>query len=402
MPPDRANPPSALLLLPPPPSADFEQFKDAFEPSLSAVYSKVARTVAGADHMAILDIALSIPDLLSLSCQSRGAVFSYLQRFVATLYKLIGLICIEINVELDVPGGVDTRVIFIDYDPAESSSESKECRPFSQQGPTLDVQTLAASERGWDSIYYLDNKSGRSLSAAFSSYTSARTQPVPAVSDWQLSEPLQIPQDKQSYTAHYSVAVGGTFDHFHLGHKLLLTAAALALEPIRDPNSDSERLLTIGVTVDELLVNKKFAECLEGWDERCNSIISFLSAITNFLPPENRSPSAERVSQPDPNAKYVLFRLCPGLILKLAQLSDPFGPTVTEETISALVVSGETLQGGAAVNTEREKKGWKTLDVLEVDVLYSGKATAADVEKSFELKISSTEIRRRRMMGKGV
>ncbi|RMJ24903.1 pantetheine-phosphate adenylyltransferase family protein [Aspergillus sp. HF37] len=397
MPSDCANPPSALLLFPPPPSADFERFKYAYEPTLSVVYAKLAKAVSGADHMAVLDIALSIPDLLSLSCQSQGRVIPYLQRFLATLYRLIGTICIEENVALDVPGGVDTRVIFVDYDPAQSPSTPKECRPFSQQGPTLDLQSLASSERRWDSVYYMDNKPGQSLATAFNNYSSASLYPLPAVSNWTLSGPGQIPSDDKLHATHCSVAVGGTFDHFHIGHKLLLSAATLALEPIRETGPGSERLLTIGVTVDELLANKKYAECLQDWDERCHSVISFLSAITVFGCPENRAPSIQRVSQPDPNGKYVLVKLGHGLTLKLVPLSDPFGPTVTEEDINTLVVSKETKAGGAAVNAERAKKGWKSLDVFEIDVLSSGNASATDVEKSFESKISSTEIRRRRM-----
>lgn len=393
---DSANPPSALLLLPPPPPAVFERFQDAYKPALSAVYTKLAKAINGANHMVVLDIALSIPDFPSLSCQPRVRVFPYLQRFLATLYRLIGVVCTEVNVELDTPGGVDTRLIFIDYDPAKSYFIPQERRPFSHQGPMLDLPSLAASAHCWDSIYYLDNKHGQYQATSFSNYSSASLQSLPAVSDWTLAEPLHFPDDGKQYAAHYSVAVGGTFDHFHIGHKLLLTAAALALEPIREADSNTERLLTVGVTVDELLVNKKYAESLEGWDKRCNSVISFLTAITNFAPPENKPPSVQRVSQPG-HEMCVLVKLLPHLSLKLVQLSDPFGPTVTEEDISALVVSQETRKGGDAVNAERAKKGWESLDVLEVDVLFSGTASSTDAEKGFESKISSTELRRRQM-----
>lgn len=142
-------------------------------------------------------------------------------------------------------------------------------------------------------------------------------------------------------------------------------------------------------------MNKKYAEFLESWDERCQSTASFLSAIIDFKPSGKSAPSTKRVTQPGPNGKYILTTILPGLDLKLVEISDMFGPTITDEGISALVVSKETRSGGGAVNDERAKKGWKSLDVFEVDVLESGEAPASELE-SFASKISSTDIRRRR------
>lgn len=389
---DRISRPSALLLLPPPPSPSFEEFQQAYRASLSTVCSKLSQTLAGANRQAVLDIALSMPNALSFSSQNRARVFPYLQRFLATLYKLIGIISAEESIELDVPGGIDIRVFFLDFDPVESSSQPIRT---SRYGPIVDLKSLTNSGREWDSVYYLENKTGRYLATSFSSQSSTTMHPVPAGNDWNRSELSHSPDHMQSSEPHYSVAVGGTFDHFHLGHKLLLTATALTLEPISDTDSNTERVLTIGVTVDELLANKKYAEYLESWDERCNSVASFLIDIIDFAPPESDAPRIQRVSQPGPNGKYTLMKLKSDLSLKLVQLSDPFGPTITEESISALIVSKETSKGGAAVNAERAKKGFKDLDVFEVDLIFSGEASSLDVEKTIESKISSTEIRRR-------
>jgi phosphopantetheine adenylyltransferase len=51
------------------------------------------------------------------------------------------------------------------------------------------------------------------------------------------------------------------------------------------------------------------------------------------------------------------------------------------------------------VNDERTKKGWAPLEVLEVDVLQMGEAeeVADTLTQNFESKMSSTEIRQRRM-----
>lgn len=343
--------------------------------------------------MAVLDIALAIPNVLSFSSQSRARVFPYLQHFLATLYNLVGIICADENIELDVPGGIDSRVIFIDHGPGESSSEAG---IVSRYGPIVDLKSLATSARSWELVYFVDNKSGQNLATAFRSFSSADMNPVPASCDWMHSKLSEVPDHIQPSGPHSSVAVGGTFDHFHLGHKLLLTATALALEPVPVTASGTERLLTIGVTVDELLAKKKYAEYLESWDERCNSVASFLIDIISFVPPESREHSVRRVSESGPNGKYILMKLRPDLSLKMVQLSDPFGPTITDQNITALVVSKETSQGGAAVNTERAKKGFKGLDVFEVDLLYSGMSSPTEpVEKSFELKLSSTGMRKR-------
>lgn len=393
-----ASPPSALLLLPPPSSASFEQLQEAYRPSIKDACARLPRKLAGVNQIAVLDVALCIPGLLSPSCLPRARVFACLQRLLADVYKLVGIACTEQGIELDVPGGLDVRVVFLDFDPAV-----QEKRPISQHGPILDLQTLASSGRPWDWIYYPENPSGQALATAFKSiysqskdFTAGSLLPVPGGIERPPSGPLMVfSEDEQASTMHYSIAVGGTFDHVHLGHKLLLTAIVLAMEPVQDANTGKENLLTVGVTGDALLVNKKYAEFLESWDERCQSTASFLSAIIDFRPSGKSASSTQRVTQPGPNGKYILTKIMPGLDLKLVEISDMFGPTITDEGISALVVSKETRSGGAAVNDERAKKGWKSLDVFEVDVLESGEAPTSELE-SFASKISSTDIRRRR------
>jgi phosphopantetheine adenylyltransferase len=86
-------------------------------------------------------------------------------------------------------------------------------------------------------------------------------------------------------------------------------------------------------------------------------------------------------------------------------IQDAFGPTITVEQIDALVVSGETRSGGKAVNDKRAEKGWKALEVFEVDVLNAREveesAETASKTEDFASKISSTAIRQRRAEAKG-
>ena len=56
-----------------------------------------------------------------------------------------------------------------------------------------------------------------------------------------------------------AICIGGTFDHMHNGHRILLTQAALVTR---------ERML-IGITSDTLLKGKKHASYLEDYDKRC-------------------------------------------------------------------------------------------------------------------------------------
>jgi phosphopantetheine adenylyltransferase len=204
-------------------------------------------------------------------------------------------------------------------------------------------------------------------------------------------------QDVQSLKygreAHYSIAVGGTFDHLHAGHKLLLTMATLLLQP--PDQSDQRRRIIVGITQDELLKNKKYADFLETWDTRQQSVSDFLLALLGYSAPGASTPTTYRVSRPGMNGKAVHMRLDQGLEIECVAISDPFGPTITDESISALVVSGETRGGGQAVNKMRKELSWLPLEVFEVDVLKADElGDRGWTNEGFDSKISSTELRR--------
>ncbi|KAL4804277.1 hypothetical protein BDV18DRAFT_162041 [Aspergillus unguis] len=398
---DRISPPSALLLLPPPPAISFDQFRAVYEPVLSAVFANLLKAINGSNKIASLDIALSLPGLQSPSCQPPTKAFASLQRIVEHMYRLIGIICLERKIEMEAPGGIDARVILLDFDSIKTTTAGS--GSVKRNGPIVDVKTLASSGRLWDSIFYPHTPVGQDLEKGFSSfYASTKDpnggvpQPVQGVPQWIPGQTLVIPDEASEASLHHSVILGGTFDHFHIGHKLLLTATALVLQPAETVGPEKERTITVGVTGDDMLKNKKFAQFLESWDERCRSTIAFLTAIMDFCPPEAEPSHIKQIYNPGPNGRAMILKIRPGISLKMAQILDPYGPTITEEDLSALVVSKETRSGGAAVNQERAKRNWKQLEVFEVDVIHSGEVPSEDVE-SFESKISSTDIRRRRM-----
>ncbi|KAJ5206884.1 Cytidylyltransferase [Penicillium cf. griseofulvum] len=341
------NPPSALLLLPPPPAFSFTKVKDAFEPSLVDVFTKLSNELVGSKRTAFLDIALAIPNLLSPSYQPRAKVFAQLQHYLTSVYTLVVAVCATQNIELDSPGGIDTRVVFIDASENTSAIQPSDSSRF---GPILGIQSLANSRRRWDYVFYLSNTTGQTLANSFTNSVgseardgrAASMQAVTSKPDWAIPDRLLIPDSQCPSTPHYSVVVGGTFDHLHVGHKLLLTAVALVLEPL---DREHEGRLTIGVTGDALLVNKKYAEFLESWEARWQSTAAFLTAIMDFSP-EKKSPQIERAFAPGPNGKTVLVRIQPNLAFEFVEISDPFGPTITEENLGAIVVSKETHSGG--------------------------------------------------------
>jgi phosphopantetheine adenylyltransferase len=192
---------------------------------------------------------------------------------------------------------------------------------------------------------------------------------------------------------HLSVAVGGTFDHLHIGHKLLLTMFAFVLGR-RQPSEQTPSTLTVGITGDALLKNKKYADHLESWKRRQEATHEFLSSIVYFGASDDARVHVEEFNEQGPNGHAVHVNYPFGLTIKYVEIWDPFGPTITDENITALALSLETRGGGAAVNEKRKEQGWAPLEVFEVDVLDASEERSMD--ESFQSKLSSTEIRRRR------
>jgi phosphopantetheine adenylyltransferase len=119
---------------------------------------------------------------------------------------------------------------------------------------------------------------------------------------------VSVPND-QSFN---SVALGGTFDHLHSGHKLMLSLAALL---------SHDRILC-GITASEMLESKNHPDKLEPLEQRMLTVQKFLCEFKQDF---------ER------NVEIVTLR-------------DPFGPTIELDDLEALVVSPETLPGGLKSN----------------------------------------------------
>jgi cytidyltransferase-like protein len=123
-----------------------------------------------------------------------------------------------------------------------------------------------------------------------------------------------------------TIALGGTFDRLHNGHRKLLTLGAGLC---RDT-------LVVGITGDAMLQKKSLADKILSYQERAKAVVDFLALIK------------------------------PSLQVNVFQLTDPFGPTITDSTIEALVVSSETLGGVQKINDLRREKGFSPLAGLVV------------------------------------
>jgi pantetheine-phosphate adenylyltransferase len=117
-----------------------------------------------------------------------------------------------------------------------------------------------------------------------------------------------VPADLKSDSSKYEVvALGGTFDHLHAGHKVLLTMAAYV----------AEKQLICGVSdlVGDRLTKKKGYQFMQPLQVRLSNVVSFLKKIKN-------------------NIEY-----------QVVPIVDDFGPTQSEHKIDCIIGSFETKRG---------------------------------------------------------
>ncbi|MEM4356379.1 MAG: phosphopantetheine adenylyltransferase [Candidatus Nitrosocaldus sp.] len=141
------------------------------------------------------------------------------------------------------------------------------------------------------------------------------------------------------------VAVGGTFDILHKGHIALL-----------DKAFEVGKHVLIGVTSDSL-VARMGKSIVNDYSRRVRNLSSMLVS---------RYPSRR---------------------FDIIMLDDEFGPTVTDPSIEAIVVSKETEHKCKKLNEIREAKGMKPLHIIVIDLLL-----ADDGERISSSRIRAGEI----------
>jgi len=147
-----------------------------------------------------------------------------------------------------------------------------------------------------------------------------------------------------------TVALGGTFDVLHKGHRKLLRQAFKI-----------GRCVTIGISSDE------FARTLH----KPHKVDSFLVRKNELEKLLSRWRVLERA--------------------RIVELNNRYGPTVTTSKVQALVVSRRTIRTAYEINSKRRLKGIKPLEIVPIDLIL-----AED-----RRPISSTRIRRGRIDREG-
>ena len=138
--------------------------------------------------------------------------------------------------------------------------------------------------------------------------------------------------------SYKKVAVGGTFDKFHYGHRRLIDIAF-----------EIANYVVIGVTSNEF-------GGVKGRIEPCDVRMSNLRSLLE-----------------EKHQNY-----------DIQELNDPFGTTITDDTIDAIVVSEETEPTAFKINKIRKENGMEPLDIVTIGMVLADDG----------IPISSTRIRR--------
>lgn len=261
--------------------------------------------------------------------------------------KLFEDVLLKVSTDLDV---LDVQVTA--YIPTTSVLNSVLPSLYSQ------LRTLAV-KRGFPytlDINVLFNVPGKLNLNLYEAIYSAESEQVPGLKG--------LPVETEDYSASIDEkdgveyqksrisAVGGTFDHIHDAHKVLLSMAAFT----------ASELVIVGVTGPELLKNKKYAEVLDSLWKRVNNVSSFLQKVLGA------------------RASFQIY-----------QINDVCGPTGYLANIDNLVISEETVKGAHFVNDHRKSIGFKSLNVITVAVI-GGDETTTEAN-GWKGKLSSTDLR---------
>lgn len=392
--------PSLLLLPFPPDPLSRSSLDAAYRPSLTATLSKLKRPTGASK----LIIAVACPVLHGQSRWSKTLSWPRAQKLVSGVYGIVSVVCAQLGIGTEVdggPGSVDSTVILIDHD--RSRHFAADFRPAIEPNNTtvVDLPTFASAYHPWASIFHVRSELGLEVYQSYLRFaegkqTLLQEQLIPVEGGLTMNLAQADASELPAQTSTYPVVcLGGTFDYLHPGHKLLLAAGALLLQVPRKDSSSRPCRYIIGITGDDMLRSKKFADYVQSWEVRARNVLLFLSQVLELSDRGWKKGTTAQVEEQDGDFRAT-FR--DGTIqVQCVRIQDAFGPTITVEDIEALVVSGETRSGGQAVNEKRAERGWRTLEVFEVDVLDADEITDEPAKtESFASKISSTTIRQQR------
>lgn len=124
------------------------------------------------------------------------------------------------------------------------------------------------------------------------------------------------------------VAVAGTFDILHLGHKALLSKAFEIGEKV-----------IIGICSDKMVKSMKKPHPVNPYRVRKEKLLEFLKNLGYM----------DRV--------------------RIIQINDPYGPAITDKEMEAIVVSEQTEHRAHEINKIRKEKGLHPLKIFSIKMV---------------------------------
>ncbi|MEM4246323.1 MAG: pantetheine-phosphate adenylyltransferase [Candidatus Bathyarchaeia archaeon] len=124
------------------------------------------------------------------------------------------------------------------------------------------------------------------------------------------------------------VAVGGTFDQLHKGHRQLLRTALTIGEHV-----------VIGITSDKLVKTLHKPHKVDPFVKRRDEVVRFLDG------------------EKAPNSREII------------ELNDRFGITLNDPDLEALVVSRRSEPMAAVINSMRRERGLRPIDIVAIDMI---------------------------------
>ncbi|CAO1617298.1 unnamed protein product [Sympodiomycopsis kandeliae] len=218
-----------------------------------------------------------------------------------------------------------------------------------------DLQRMCGQHSGSGCVWTVQGHEPAALAQSTSKIDFLTSQPSTAGQD---DPSPSSSSSSEPFPRHDSIAMGGTFDHLHVGHKILLSMAALI----------ATRYIIVGVTGDLMLAKKSNPHLIETIEERLAAVNRFLTVFRSTSTP---------------------------LRHHVVELEDVSGPAGTDADLQAVLVTDETVSGAETIAKVRAERGLKGTERYTIGVIGSGGETdvKGSVSELAAAKIGSTAIR---------
>lgn len=130
---------------------------------------------------------------------------------------------------------------------------------------------------------------------------------------------------KDAVKKYKHTVIGGTFDHFHLGHKKLIDYAFKISEKV-----------SIAIATGKLFKNKFLKTTIESYETRKKSVVDYLLQKRSF-------------------GQSIIF-----------PINDIYGRTKTDLSIEAIIVTKDTFPNALKINELKQKLGIKPLKIVTI------------------------------------